>query len=435
MPEPLLEKKTTTSRLSRERIVAAAFRAWGQTHFAGTSLNMVARELGVTKPAVYRYFRGKEELLDTLKTDFATRATAEVVDPLFRSYGGGTAESTPEETIALCEEYLQRVLAFYQENPYHYSFFAQVLLAASPADHPAFRELDRRQEALFSRYIADPMTRRYVTRSAAYWATDHLRRDPDTGALSTAANFQPERLTLTAEKQAQTIEMMSRRLIHGFLVQSDHGIDLEMVERTAWLLPEEMPEPDRVFSAIENVVEEIGYGGATVERIAAAVGITKSSLYHYFRNRNEMLEQVILRDQLHFAGLARIRLQQLQHPREQLYALFVLMTSYAAQHNAFMTVENWLRQNEVIVEISPRHIQEIQRIFAFLAKMLLDGQMVGDPNEAFGVIGFIRFSLLQELNALPRPIRKDRCIEVARSVFTLFARGIGSDIGSMRSSK
>jgi AcrR family transcriptional regulator len=48
---------------SRQRVLDAALRLFTQHSFAGTSLQMIADELGVTKAAVYHHFHTREELL------------------------------------------------------------------------------------------------------------------------------------------------------------------------------------------------------------------------------------------------------------------------------------------------------------------------------------------------------------------------------------
>jgi AcrR family transcriptional regulator len=48
---------------SRQRFIDAAVRLFIRHSFAGTSLQMIADELGVTKAAVYHHFRTREELL------------------------------------------------------------------------------------------------------------------------------------------------------------------------------------------------------------------------------------------------------------------------------------------------------------------------------------------------------------------------------------
>ncbi|WP_432985500.1 TetR/AcrR family transcriptional regulator [Dactylosporangium sp. CA-233914] len=48
---------------SRQRFIDAAIRLFARHSFAGTSLQMIADEVGVTKSAVHHHFRTREELL------------------------------------------------------------------------------------------------------------------------------------------------------------------------------------------------------------------------------------------------------------------------------------------------------------------------------------------------------------------------------------
>jgi AcrR family transcriptional regulator len=51
---------------SRQRFIDVAVRLFTQRSFAGTSLQMIADELGVTKAAVYHHFHTREELLNAV---------------------------------------------------------------------------------------------------------------------------------------------------------------------------------------------------------------------------------------------------------------------------------------------------------------------------------------------------------------------------------
>lgn len=50
----------------RERILATATRLFHEQGYALTSIEQIVRELGVTKPFVYYYFRNKQEIFETL---------------------------------------------------------------------------------------------------------------------------------------------------------------------------------------------------------------------------------------------------------------------------------------------------------------------------------------------------------------------------------
>ncbi|MGA5534448.1 TetR/AcrR family transcriptional regulator [Mycolicibacterium nivoides] len=58
---------------TRERLVEAAVRLITRHGFAGTSLQMIADELGFTKAAIYYHFRTREQLLSAVVEPFLTQ--------------------------------------------------------------------------------------------------------------------------------------------------------------------------------------------------------------------------------------------------------------------------------------------------------------------------------------------------------------------------
>ncbi len=51
-------------------IIDTAYKVWGDNFFYNTSLSSLADALGMTKPALYRYFNNKVAILLAMKTDF-----------------------------------------------------------------------------------------------------------------------------------------------------------------------------------------------------------------------------------------------------------------------------------------------------------------------------------------------------------------------------
>ncbi len=62
---------TTSAADTRERLIDVAVDLFTRHSFAGTSLQMIADDMGFTKAAIYHHFRTREELL------------AAVVEPIF----------------------------------------------------------------------------------------------------------------------------------------------------------------------------------------------------------------------------------------------------------------------------------------------------------------------------------------------------------------
>jgi len=63
---------------SRQRFIDAAVRLFARHSFAGTSLQMIADEVGVTKSAVHHHFRTREELLTAVVEPLAGELRAAV---------------------------------------------------------------------------------------------------------------------------------------------------------------------------------------------------------------------------------------------------------------------------------------------------------------------------------------------------------------------
>jgi AcrR family transcriptional regulator len=63
---------------SRQRFIDAAIRLFARHSFAGTSLQMIADEVGVTKSAVHHHFRTREELLTAVVEPLAEELRAAI---------------------------------------------------------------------------------------------------------------------------------------------------------------------------------------------------------------------------------------------------------------------------------------------------------------------------------------------------------------------
>ncbi|MDF2823908.1 MAG: transcriptional regulator [Mycobacterium sp.] len=71
---------------TRRRLIEVAVDLFTRHSFAGTSLQMIADELGFTKAAIYHHFRTREQLLDAVVTPILEQLTV-VVDTAERLRG------------------------------------------------------------------------------------------------------------------------------------------------------------------------------------------------------------------------------------------------------------------------------------------------------------------------------------------------------------
>ncbi|MDA3950194.1 MAG: TetR/AcrR family transcriptional regulator [Spirochaeta sp.] len=423
--------------LTRSRIVDAAFCAWGRHRFVHTGLDLVARELSVTKPAIYRYFRNKDELVAEMERDYGDQTMKYVVEPL-RRFRHENAPLTPDDVV---RTFCGHIFQLFEDKPYHYLFFLRRLvgrtLRTDPGASSARTDVTGGAELLSALTLllrdagVDARAARYLLVAAVFWMTNHYRADLGFDPATTRP-FEPAHLAQSAPRKGLLITAATEHVVRGFAPGLSDQIDQEMVERIATIAPEELPEPDRIFLAIETVVEEHGYAGATVERIARALEMTKSSLYHYFRNKDEMLSRTVLREQEEFARIAALRFRQLATDDERLYALFVLFADYAALRPQAAIVENWVRESNIEVQIPAAHVVEVQKIYTFITDMLVAGSLAGSPGDAFGILQFIHFLVMQENPKRARGDSADRDNHTGhrralRTLFRRFTDGVQTD--------
>lgn len=116
-------EQTSPPRLGRaerrEQIVVAATRAFGRAGFAGTSLDDVAREAGITRVIVYRHFESKADLYRAVLDRVCTRLLAACGDHGFTDEavdGLVTVASEDPEGFRLLFQHAAREPEFHRET-------------------------------------------------------------------------------------------------------------------------------------------------------------------------------------------------------------------------------------------------------------------------------------------------------------------------------
>jgi AcrR family transcriptional regulator len=100
--------------MTRADIVQAALRAWGRDYYRTTSLSDVARELGVSKAALYRHFSSKQALLEAMYEWVLDDYAAKVREGFQRAAAAG-----PREAMVIM---VRVIMGYYARNAYAFIF-------------------------------------------------------------------------------------------------------------------------------------------------------------------------------------------------------------------------------------------------------------------------------------------------------------------------
>lgn len=125
---------------TRTRLIDAAIELFGRHSFAGTSLQMIADELGFTKAAIYYHFRTREQLLTA------------VVEPIFRQL---ETVVDAAETLRSVSARADAMLCGYAEIAVRHRALVSVLggdpsVIRQLSTQPAWAELIERQMTLLA---------------------------------------------------------------------------------------------------------------------------------------------------------------------------------------------------------------------------------------------------------------------------------------------
>jgi len=129
MPRILPEYKEEV----KKKVIEAAFSLFLRKGFHATTMDEIARQLGVTKPALYQYFPGKEELYAAV----AERARGEFKGILERSYQGRTLSDGSAALFDALLSYVPQFNGMYSE---------MLLLAVHNGSIRTVLQQDRRED-------------------------------------------------------------------------------------------------------------------------------------------------------------------------------------------------------------------------------------------------------------------------------------------------
>ncbi len=262
-----LEQGTARFRQKRDAILAAAAEAINEQSAKGMTFADVARRVGLNTTSVTYYFKRKEDL--------AAAAFEHTLDYLLVMLDTALEAPTPQERVArylaLNMARLRRIEAG-AERP------LAVLSDLRATEGPmrsrlmsGWREVFRRTRLLWGRAESRAAkdlhgARAHVLLENTFWLPVWLRR------------YEPEQY---GRVEARLMDVFAYGLAGPGAAWAPALLDLAHGER----------EPGRAqfLLAATRLINELGYRGASVQRIASELNVTKGSFYHHLDAKDELV--------------------------------------------------------------------------------------------------------------------------------------------------
>ncbi|MDR0784721.1 MAG: TetR/AcrR family transcriptional regulator [Treponema sp.] len=319
--------------MTRQDIIGTAFRVWGRQAYKSTSLTDVARELGVSKPALYRHFKNKEALVDALSESFFNRYAA-FIKPAYEK----ALSALPNETeclyimtTAIAEYYIRNVYDFVFSVVKAFDKKNNAALLARGVDFSVFvRARDR---------LVYPSDVQLVMATVIFIVAHFHKRNFQTGE------------TPTEEKIEKICRFIVRRIKFGMeldreTVEKIKNMDYEKLERRVAEtidFSENESKEKNLLDAVGAAIAEVGPWKVSMDLAARKSGLSKSGLYCYFAGKDDMLDRFFTTE-FNRLVIATERGKALSdEPVEQFYLIIAAMAEYLRSRPDILATVNWLK--------------------------------------------------------------------------------------------
>ncbi len=114
---------------------------------------------------------------------------------------------------------------------------------------------------------------------------------------------------------------------------------------------------ESLFSAAEKLIQEEGWKGATVERIAQEAGIAKGTVYNYFRDKREILSSLLERNTEDIRLFVRSLDLEKENPRHLLENILkkILDDLYEKRGLIAATIQAYYEDMDLRRDFEPHH--------------------------------------------------------------------------------
>jgi AcrR family transcriptional regulator len=328
--------------MTKAEIVQAAFKVWGRELYQHTSLSALAKELGVSKPALYRHFAGKQALTAAMAEHFFDEFTAYILPGYEQAIQG----KNPQEDIFIL---MRSITGFYARNVDAFVFSLINVYDKNKAQFDITEHLKRRglDMDIFRR-----------TAEQAYSIEPILMVLMFTTLTFFMAHFHKAEKSFTnppSEAAMQHITIRIHEVIVGglrFKHEQVDGLNYEELENRVSCAVHQV-EDDPLLRAVAQTVAEAGPWEASMNMVAHRSGLSKSSLYGHFKSKQDMLHQLFRTEFERILGFARQGIGMSSNAGEQLYLGIFSIAVYLRSRPDILVALDWLRTRRL--DLDRRH--------------------------------------------------------------------------------
>jgi AcrR family transcriptional regulator len=322
--------------MTKKEIIEAAYKVWGREFYLDTSLSHVARELKVCKAALYRHFLNKNALLEAMTRHFFDDFAAFIQADYEKAM---KTEDKSEGAFIL----IRSITEYYARNVNYFIFSMTTLNDRKLDNFNMMEELCLRgidmeyfHSSIKKEYAFDQVVMRLLFATlTCYMAHFHnmrgsLTNPPDEAGISKIINVISAIIGKGLGYTNTEIDVLDFEELENRIQGKLNNID-----------------DDPLLKAVAGAVAEAGPWQASMEQVARRSGLSKSSLYSHFKNKQDMLRQLFMTESMRIIDFAQSQIKQSEIPQEQLYLGIFSIAEYLRSKPDILVALDWIRNRKL----------------------------------------------------------------------------------------
>lgn len=332
----LMEK--TKNQTTKEKILIATINASIKKRKNPYSLCNIAMDVGISKPAIFKYFKCKESLIKA--------ATAKAFDDIAAIYI--QVKNQFENDV---EKIIQYFSLWLFNNPSYLIFVLSQFMMERDFSSIIVSELESRGVKLKKDFLSKEGITEVYTISSIITLICCIFQEKN------VENGESSKNQLT-DKIQEFAAGISSCICYG-VKESSYPTDINydeldiLCEAATYQFMKEQKENSskaenllknevRFFNALASVIKKYSFSGVTIEKLAEEAGLAKSSLYTWFKNKDELLEKVISARFLQLKNLLEHNIKIAKNPVEKSYVILKTETQWLLENISVLPVAAWL---------------------------------------------------------------------------------------------
>lgn len=382
-----MDQKTPAGRMTqrylkkREAILHAAAQLFNQHGVKGATLSDVAGRVGLSTNSITYYYKKKDDLVVAC----LLRSIQVINDIISVAAESTRAEERVRQFIRLFFNRLGQIQV--DEAPEMMTFREVQVLGSPHAEviFTAYTGMFRRVRQLL---IIDAVTR---DNRVSLNARSHLLLTLTLGAMTWLSRYDPEDYELVADS-------MSSILVGGLASDAAQWRHVALDDLLMHVSGTSDTTQDAFLRAATALINELGYRGASVDRISARLKVTKGSFYHHNPNKEDLISECFERTFSVTGHMQMIARAGEGSGWDKLCAVSRALVRYQfSKRGPLLRMSAW---SELPDDIRDNKLKTINQLGLRFASFLVDGMKDGSIRPldqaiaAFQVSGMINASIV-----------------------------------------